>query len=49
MINTKIITQKSYTYPFIPVSFILSTEKSSEISPKHKGYATTLESFALSV
>ena len=39
IINTKIITQKSYTYPFIPVSFISLTEQSFEIFPKHTGYA----------
>ena len=38
---------KSYTYPFSPAFFILSTEKSLEMFPRHNGVATISESFAL--
>ena len=39
---------KSYTYPLNPVLFILSTDQSFEIFPKH-GVATISESFALNL
>ena len=40
---------KSYTYPFNLVFFILSTEKSLKIFPRHNGAAAISESFALNL
>ena len=36
-------------YPFNPVFFILSTEKSFKMCPRHNGYGTISESFALNL
>ena len=39
--------EKSYTYPFNPAFFMLSTGKSFEILPKHNGCGFVSESYAL--
>ena len=40
-------TLKLETYPLNPDSFVLSTDQSLEMFPKHNGVAAISESFAL--
>ena len=47
--NSIIIYTKIISIPLNPVFFILSTDQSFEIFPKHNGVATISESFALNL